>query len=176
VALDVELVLLEPRNVELLARSTTLQLAGDVLLVVSNNPGEKSKQSACSMRRWTLRVLLCDDASGADAFGTLGDKEHALFLDRLVNVITLVGAVGNVIVGDIVDLVLFKELDIDNPGAVFYDFIHPFAVSHRLGALLCVQNSQALATVRLLVACDADEQVDVGEGSLGLLKLAHVSV
>jgi hypothetical protein len=38
VALEVELVLLEPRHVELLARGAALQLAVDVLVVVTNNP------------------------------------------------------------------------------------------------------------------------------------------
>lgn len=38
VALEVELVLLEPRHVELLARGAALQLAVDVLVVVANNP------------------------------------------------------------------------------------------------------------------------------------------
>lgn len=38
VALEVELVLLEPGDVELLARSAALQLPGDVLLVVADDP------------------------------------------------------------------------------------------------------------------------------------------
>ena len=38
VALEVELVLLEPRDVELLARCTALQLTVDVLVVVADNP------------------------------------------------------------------------------------------------------------------------------------------
>lgn len=38
IALEVELVFLEPGNVELLARCTTLQLAVDVLVVIADDP------------------------------------------------------------------------------------------------------------------------------------------
>ena len=38
VALEVELVLLEPRDVELLARCAALQLAVDVLVVIADDP------------------------------------------------------------------------------------------------------------------------------------------
>jgi hypothetical protein len=123
-----------------------------------------------------VRFLLCDDSSGADTLGTLGDKEHALFLDRFVDVVTLIGAVGDVVVSDIVNLVLLEELDIDNPGTVFYDFVDPFAMSHRLGAFLSAEDCQTLATVGLFVTSDTDEKMDVGESGFCLLKLAHVSV
>ena len=36
-ALDFQLVLFEPRNVQFLSRGTTLELAGDVLVVVAND-------------------------------------------------------------------------------------------------------------------------------------------
>jgi hypothetical protein len=174
-ALDVELVLLEPRNIELLASSAALELTRNILFVVSNNPAHM-QVSSCSVQMCVVQFLLCDDSSGADTLGTLSDQEHALFLDRLVDVITLVGAVGNVVVSDIVNLVLLEELDIDNPGTVFYDLVDPFAMSHCLGALLSAQDCQALATVGLFVTGDTDEKMDVGEGGFGLLELAHVSV
>lgn len=41
--LDVELVLLEPRDVQLLASGAALELTRDVLLVVSNNPTHNSQ-------------------------------------------------------------------------------------------------------------------------------------
>lgn len=37
-ALEVELVLLEPGDVELLSSGTTLELAGNVFLVITNDP------------------------------------------------------------------------------------------------------------------------------------------
>lgn len=40
-ALEVELVLLEPRDVELLARGAALELTSDVLLVVADDPWER---------------------------------------------------------------------------------------------------------------------------------------
>ena len=123
-----------------------------------------------------VRFLLCDDSSGADTLGTLGNKEHALFLDRLVDVVALIGAVRDVVVSNIVNLVLLEKLNIDNPGTVFYDLVDPFAMSHRLGAFLSAQDCQTLATVGLFVTGDTDEKMDVGEGGFGLLELAHVSV
>jgi hypothetical protein len=128
------------------------------------------------VKRCVVRFLLCDDSSGADTLGTLGDEEHALFLDRLVDVVALIGAVGNIVVSNVVDFVLLEELDIDNPGTVFYDFVDPFAMSHRLGAFLSAQDCQTLAAVGLFVTGDTDEKMDVGEGGFGLLELAHVSM
>jgi hypothetical protein len=40
--LEVQLVLLEPADVEFLARGTALELACNVLLVVADNPSEES--------------------------------------------------------------------------------------------------------------------------------------
>lgn len=173
-ALDVELVLLEPRDVELLASGAALELTRDVLFVVSNNPAHKSQsvQLCCSD---IILSLLCNDSSGADTLSALSNQEHALFLDWLVDVVTLVGAVRNIVMGNVVNLVLLEELDIDNPGAVFYDFIHPFAVSYGLGAFLSAQHSETLAAMGLFVTSNADEKMDIGEGGLGLLELAHVS-
>ena len=39
--LNLELVLLQPRHVQFLARRSTLELSGDVLVVVANNPVER---------------------------------------------------------------------------------------------------------------------------------------
>ena len=176
VALDVELVLLEPGNIELLASSAALELTRNVLFVVSNNSA-RTQVSRCSIEVLCFFLfLLCDDSSGADTLGTLGDQEHALFLDRFVDVVAFVSTIGDVVVSNIVDLVLLEEFDVDNPGAVFYDFVDPFAVSYCLGAFLSAQHGQTLATVGLLVTSDTDEKMDVGESGLGLLQLAHVSV
>lgn len=43
VALEVYLVLLQPADVELLARSATLELSSDVFLVITDNPMQTSK-------------------------------------------------------------------------------------------------------------------------------------
>lgn len=174
-ALDVELVLLEPRDVELLASGAALELTRDVLFVVSNNSAHKSQSERLCHGDLLVLSLLRDDSSGADTLSALSDQEHALFLDRLVDVVTLIGAVRDIIVSDVVNLVLLEELDIDNPGAVFYNFIHPFAVSYGLGAFLSAQHSQTLAAMGLFVTSDADEKMDVGKSGLGLLELAHVS-
>jgi hypothetical protein len=42
VALELELVLLEPADVEFLARGAALELAVDVLFVVADDPGRRS--------------------------------------------------------------------------------------------------------------------------------------
>lgn len=40
VPFELQLILLEPRHVELLARSAPLELSGDVLVVVTDDPGD----------------------------------------------------------------------------------------------------------------------------------------
>lgn len=45
-ALDVELVLLEPRNIELLARGAAFELASDVLLIISHDPVRANQYTA----------------------------------------------------------------------------------------------------------------------------------
>ena len=107
-ALDVELVLLQPRDVELLSGCAALELARDVLLVVADDLG--------------------DDASRADAFCALGDEEFALLLDRLVDVVALAGAVWDVVVCDVVDVVLSQEIHVNHPRTVLDHLVDPFAV------------------------------------------------
>lgn len=130
------------------------------------------KNSARSSARGSL---LGDDAGGAHALGSLCNEEHASLLDGFVNVVSFVGAVGNVIVCNVVDFMLFQEFDVDDPRAVFDDLVNPFAVSDRLGSLLAAEDCQSLSPVCFLVASDADYKVGVGEGRLGLLELAHVA-
>lgn len=119
--------------------------------------------------------LPCNDASGADTLRSLRNEKLAGLLYGLIDVVSLVCAIRDVIVGDIVEAVLFEELWGDDPWAVFNHFVYPFAVSHGLGALLCRHDRQPLALVGLTVASDAYDEGRVGEGLLRLLKLAHVS-
>lgn len=116
-----------------------------------------------------------NDASGTDTFRSLSNEELASLLYGLIDVVSLVCAVRDVIVGDIVEAVLFEELWGDDPRAIFNYFVDPFAVSHGLGALLCRHDRQPLALVGLIVASDAYDEGRIGEGLLRLLKLAHVS-
>lgn len=57
-ALQVKLVLLEPAEVEFLARGSTLELTGDVLLVVSNDPEQSHVNSY--FRRGPATATLLD--------------------------------------------------------------------------------------------------------------------
>lgn len=82
------------------------------------------------------RDVLRDDARGAHALGPLRHKELAGGLDGRVDVVALIGAVGDVVVGDVVDLVLLEELGRHDPRAVFNHLVHPSAVADRLGAFL----------------------------------------
>lgn len=118
----------------------------------------------------------CNETSGAHTLCSLGDEELASGLDGLVNVVALVGAVWEIVVGNVVELVLLEELGGDDPRAVLNDLIDPFAVTEGLGALSGGHDGQTLALVRLVVASDADDQSGVGESLLGLFELAHVAV
>src|SRR5690242_15180329 len=129
-----------------------------------------------------LGSLLSDDACRAQAFGSLGDKEHALLLDRPIYVIALVCAIRKIVMCHVVDLVFLQEVGCDNPGAVWNDFVDPFAMSHTFCTLSRRQYCKTFTLVRLGVACDANYELDlwvigrqVGEGGLGLLQRAHVT-
>lgn len=178
-ALEVYLILLQPANIELLARSATPELSSDVFLVVTDDPVQTSSQplnEAITMSSNVRASSPCDDASSADTFRSLSNEELASLLYGLIDIVTLVCAVRDVIVGDVVEAVHFKELWGDDPWAVFDYFVYPFAVSHGLGALLGRHDCQPLALVGLTVAGDAYNEGCVGEGLLRLLKLAHVSI
>ena len=47
--LQIQLVLLEPRDVELLSRSTALKLTGNVLLVITDNPARDVRDDEYSL-------------------------------------------------------------------------------------------------------------------------------
>lgn len=123
----------------------------------------------------TSKYVLGDDSCGADTLCPLGDEEHALLFDWLVDIVAFVCAVGNVVVSYVVDLVLFQKFNSDDPRAVFNDFVDPFAMPDCLCTLLTAEDSQALPAMSLFVASDSNKQVDVWESRLGLFELAHVA-
>jgi hypothetical protein len=101
-ALDVELVLLQPRHVEFLAGGSALELAVNVLVVVADD----SVRVSVARTTAVMGVLLGDDARCAEALGPLGDQEHASLFDRPVDVVALVRAIWKIVVGHVVDVVL----------------------------------------------------------------------
>lgn len=179
VALEVEFVFLEPRDVEFFAAGAAFELAVDVLVVVADDPEHVNTVRCLCV--W-IQDLLGDNASRGEAFCALGHQEHAPLLDGSIDIVALICAVGEVVVRDVVDLVLLEEVGCDDPGAVGDDLVDPFAVTYALSALSRRQNGQTLALVCLGVARDADYELDlrvvgrqVGEGGLGLLQRAHVA-
>lgn len=118
----------------------------------------------------------CNDASRADTLSALSYKKLASLLDGLVNVVSLVRAIWDIVVCNVVEAMQFEKLWSHDPRAVFDDLVHPLTVSHRLSALLGRHDGQSLAHVGIIVAGDAHDESCVGEGFLRLFKLAHVSV
>lgn len=133
--LEVELVLLEPGDIELLARGAALQLSGDVLFVITDDP----VKLALVFERWEefpkAGDILGDDSRRAHTLRPLRDQELALLLDRRVNVITLVRAVRKIVVGNIINFVLLEEFGCHDPRAVLNDLVDPLAVADGLCAL-----------------------------------------
>ena len=169
--LEVHLVLLEPADVELLSRSSTLELSRNVLFVVANDSMPELARSPLLVSPYSP----CDKTRCADTLSSLSDKELASRLDRLVDVITLVSAVGEVIVSNVVELVFLKKLGGDDPRAVLDHFVDPFAVSNGFGSLAARHDRQALAPMCFLIASDADNEHRVRESLLGLLEDSHMS-
>lgn len=156
VTFDVELVLFQPADVQLLSAGSPLELSSNVLFVVSDNLG--------------------DDAGGGDTFGALGDEELALPFDGCVDVVTFVGTVGLVVMSDVVDVVLSEEVGSYNPRAAGNDLVDPFAVANGFGSFGTGEDGESFSFVCLRISSHADNQVGVGEGGFGLLKLAHVAI
>lgn len=123
-----------------------------------------------------LRVHIpSDDPRRANTLRALGDEELALGLDGGVDIVAFVGTVGDIVVGDVVDLVLVHEFGGDDPGAIRDDLIHPLAVADALGAFGAAEDGQTFAQMGLGVARDADHEMDIGEGLFGLFELTHVA-
>ena len=118
---------------------------------------------------------LCDDTRCADTLSSLGDQEHTLFLDRLVDVVSFVRAIRDVIVCDVIDLVLLQEVYCDHPWTVFNDLIHPFAVPDGLCSFFSAQHSKTFSAMGFLVTRDAHKKVGVWERGLCLFELAHMA-
>lgn len=137
--------------------------------------GHKSQMAGFSGDR-ILNYSPCNDASRADTLSALSYEELASLLDGLVNVVSLVRAIWNIVVCYVVEAMQFEKLWSDDPRAVFDDLVHPLTVSHRLGALLGRHDGQSLAHVGIIVAGDAHDESCVGKGFLRLFKLAHVPV
>lgn len=125
--LQIKLVLLEPGHVELLAGCATLQLAGDVLFIVFDDPKSGYKQAP---NEWSRSgYVLGDYTCGADALGSLCHQEFPFFLNRGVDVVSFVGTVWQVIVSNVVYLMLFQEVRGDDPGAIGNNLVNPFAMT-----------------------------------------------
>lgn len=120
--------------------------------------------------------LPSDDAGGADTLCPLGDQELALCLDRLVDIIALVGLVRQVVVRDIVDLMLGQKLRGNNPWAIRNNLVHPFAMPNGLCALGTTEHGQTLTLMCFFIASNTDNQVHFGESLFGLLELSHVAI
>ena len=120
--------------------------------------------------------VLSNDTSCADTLSTLRNKKFALLLDRFIDIVAFVSTIWLVIMRNVVDIMLCKELWRDDPRAVRDNLIHPLAVSDRLCTLSPGQNGQAFALVGFSVTRDADEETGLWKGGLGLFELPHVAV
>ena len=165
-ALDFQFILLEPRDVELLTR--------DVLVIITDN--SRALSAICNLQLFQGQYEPRDNASRANTFSALGDKELPLGLNGGINVIALGSLVREIVMRDIVDLVFLEEFRGHNPRAIGNDFIDPFAMTKRFCSLRTAQHGQAFPLMRILITRYADNQIDLGKGLFGLFELSHVSV
>ncbi len=121
------------------------------------------------------KYILGDDSCGADALCALCHEKLAHLFNGPIDIIPFVRSIWQVVMRDIINLVLLKELGRNNPWAVLDHLIHPFAVPYCLSSLRTTQNCQSLTLVCLGIASDANDQVGVREGCLCLFQLAHVA-
>lgn len=91
VALEIQLVFLQPGHIEFLSRCATLELAGDVFLVITHDSVFISKEKSLSVAfAFGAKDVLGNYARRANPFGSLSDEKFASFLDWLVNIIAFI--------------------------------------------------------------------------------------
>lgn len=91
------------------------------------------------------------------------------FLYLSIDVLLSFSAVWSFIMSNVVDVVLAKERNSDDPRARTDDFIHPFAMLQDLASLKFVIHDLSLLFDSLLIATNSDYQVDMREQFFGLL-------
>ena len=91
-ALEVQFILLEPGDIEFLAGGAALKLAGDIFLVVFDDPIGALLDILlyCGIGD----CLLCDDARSTDALGPLRHQEFTFSLYGCVDIVSLIGTIG----------------------------------------------------------------------------------
>jgi hypothetical protein len=72
--------------------------------------------------------------------------------------------------GDIVDIVLAKEIDSQDPRARHNDFIDPFTVHQDFGSFDLIHDNLAFLLDSFFVTADANNQVSVREKLFGLFQ------
>ena len=75
----------------------------------------------------------------------------------------------------IVDIVLFEEVDGDDPGTGANDLIYPFAVQYALSAFLLGHDDFSLFLDCLFVSTHTHDQIHMFEHLLGLLEHSRMS-
>ena len=111
-----------------------------------------------------------DKVRGGDAICALSCHEFSESFDGAVAVICLAAGVciGECIVCNIVNVVLFKEVWSYHPRCVENNFVDPFAVTDALVAFVISHDGFALVCVCDFVVADSYHEVDVWEEEFGL--------
>lgn len=179
-ALEVQLILFEPGDVELLTAGASLELADNIFLVVTHNPVLRASALGCSftgLKGLCANKDICslgDDVGGGDTLRPLGDQELPSLLAGAVDVVGIRAGVGLVVMGNIVNRVLVQEFRTDNPRSVLNNFVDPFAVSECFSPFLVREDGESLPLVGFRVIWNSNEQVGIRECLLGLLELSHM--
>lgn len=112
--------------------------------------------------------LLCDDICCANTLGSLGDQEFPGLFAWLIDIVAIGRRIWFVVMGNIVDTVLFQEVGCDDPRRIFNHFINPFTVTEGFRTLFIREHCETFTFVGLHVAWNTDKEICVGEGLLRL--------
>lgn len=96
-------------------------------------------------------------------------------LHEVIHILNSLRRIQNLIMRHIIDLMLVQKLLIDLPRCVRGDLIHPSAVENGFTSLGVGHGRGGFVFCAEGVGADTDDEVDVGEGKLGLTELEGVS-
>ncbi len=146
---------LGPRETDLLPIIASLHRASHVKIVILDNPQ--------------------DNVRCRDALSSLGRLKFASLFYLCIDIVSSRTAIRGVIMGNIVDFVLFNEVKCDDPRTGANDLIDPSTMAQNVAALFLRHYNFALFLNRLVISGNTNDQMHIGKQLFRLLEDASVT-
>ena len=98
-----------------------------------------------------------NDVGGRNAVGSLGRAEHAQAFNIVVDVLLADACVGDVVVGNVVNVMFSDEVDGDDPGAGTDYFVDPFAMPQDVNSFALIHDKLAFLRINFPVRANSND-------------------